>query len=129
MLFYAQALSAQEVSESFVQEIMAAHLDGKPIERDVPAIRELSKFRRIETIIDNVRGTFVDAGLERKTAIYLAHQHSGARLKELGAFFGKKDTAIAQTARRFKGEMAEDDNLRKMVEALEKKLKLSQVET
>jgi len=31
--------------------------------------------------------------------------------------------------RRFKGEMAEDDNLRKMVEAFERKLKLSQVAT
>jgi putative transposase len=116
-------------SDSFVQEIMGAHLDGKPIERDVPAIRELSKSRRIEAIMENVRGTFGDARLERKVALYLAHQHSGARLKELSASFGKKDTAIAQTTRRLKSEMAKDEKLKKMVESLERRLRLSQVET
>ncbi len=116
-------------SESFVQEIVATHLDGKRIERDVPAIRELAKTRRIEMIIENVRGIFGDAGLERKVGIYLAHQHSGARLKELSAFFGKKDTAIAQTTRRLRSDIAGDENLKKMVESLERKLRLSQVET
>jgi hypothetical protein len=42
---------------------------------------------------------------------------------------GKKDSAIAQTTRRFKGKLAKDENLKKMVESLEKKLRLSQVET
>ena len=40
-------------SESFLQEIMATHIDGKQLERDVPAIRELSKSRKIELIIEN----------------------------------------------------------------------------
>jgi putative transposase len=83
-----------------VQEIMATRLEGKQVERDVPALRELSKFRKIKMILEHVRGTFGDAGLEQKVGIYLAHRHSGARLKEVGTFFGKKDTAIAQTSRR-----------------------------
>lgn len=116
-------------SESFVQEIMATHLDGKRIERDIPAIRELSKSRKIEMIVENVRGVAGDAKLERKISIYLAHRHSGAKLKELGAYFCKKDSAIAQTTRRLKGEMDGDKNLKKLVDSLENKLKLSQVET
>lgn len=54
---------------------------------------------------------------------------SEARLKELTGFFGKKDTAIAQTRRRFNFKPVKDDILEKMVESLEKKLRLSQVET
>lgn len=112
-------------SEPFVQEIIATHLDGKQVERDIPAIRELSKSRKIEMIIENVRGVFGDTSLEQKAGIYLAHRHSGARLKELGAYFGKNDSAIAQTTRRLKSQMAVDVNLKKMVDSLEEKLELS----
>ncbi len=116
-------------SDPFIQEIIAMHLDGKQVERDVPGIRELSKTRKIEMIIENVRGIFGDAGLEQKVGIYLAHRRSGARLKELGEYFNKKDSAIAQTTRRFIGKMAVDGSLKKKVEELEKRLRLSQVET
>lgn len=112
-------------SESFLQEIMATHIDGKQIERDVPAIRELSKSRKVELIVENVRGFFGDTKLEQKVSIYLAHRKSGARLKELGAFFDKKDSAIAQTSRRLKNEMAGDLSFKKKVNDLEKKLRLS----
>ena len=112
-------------SEPFVQEIMATHLDGKQIERDVPAIRELSKNRKIEMIMENVRGVTNDAKLERKICIYLAHRHSGAKLRELGAYFDKKDTAIAQTTKRLASEMDSDKYLKKLVDSLGNKLKLS----
>jgi putative transposase len=112
-------------SEPFVQEIIATHLDGKQMERDVPAMRELSKTRKIEMIIENVSGIFGDAGLEQKVGIYLAHRRSGARLKELGEYFNKKDSAIAQTTRRLIGKMAADGSLKKKVEELEKRLRLS----
>jgi len=71
-------------SESYVRHIMETHLDGKPLERDIPAIRELSKSRKFEQILNGVRGVFGDAGLERKTGIYLAHRYTGAQLKEIG---------------------------------------------
>ncbi|HEY6873958.1 MAG TPA: transposase [Geobacteraceae bacterium] len=112
-------------SEPFVQNIMEVHLDGKRVERDVPAIRELSKLRRIEMILGNVQGALGDAKLEEKIGIYLAHRHSGARLKEIGAYFGKKDSAIAQTSRRLLSAMAVDPELKKMVGSVERKLNLS----
>lgn len=95
----------------------------------MPAIRELSKTRKNEMIMDNVKGIFRDAGLEQKVGIYLAHRRSGARLKELGAYFNKSDSAIAQTTRRLTEKMAADGSLKKKVEELEKRLKLSWVET
>ena len=112
-------------SEPFIQEIMATHLDGKQIERDVPAIRELSKFRKIEMILDNVREVFEDRKLAQKTAIYLAHRYSGARLRELGTYFGKKDSAIAQTTKRFTDEIALNKGLKTIVDNLGKRLELS----
>lgn len=112
-------------SEPFVQNIMETHLDGKQVERDVPAIRELSKLRRIEMILENVQGALGDAKLEEKIGIYLAHQLSGARLKEIGAYFDKKDSAIAQTSKRLLSAMAVDPELKEMVESVERKLNLS----
>ncbi len=111
--------------ETFVQEIMSKHIDGKPLERDVPAIRELSKSRKIEMIVENVSSVFGDEKLVQKAGIYLAHRYSGARLKELGAYFGKKESAISQTSRRFKAEMVGDKALAKAVASMEEKLKLS----
>jgi hypothetical protein len=109
-------------SETFIQEILATHLDGKEMVRDVPAIRGLSKTRKIETILENVRGVFEDAGLAQKVGIYLAHRRSGARLKEIGEYFNKKDSAIAQTTRRLREKMAADKSVKKKVEELEKRL-------
>jgi len=111
--------------ESFVQEIMATHLDGKQLERDVPAVRKLSKTRKIKMIVENVRGAFGDTKLEEKAAIYLAHRYSGAQLKELGEYFGKSVSAISQSSRRFAAELAGDEKLTKEVFFLGKNLKLS----
>jgi hypothetical protein len=55
----------------------------------------------------------------------LCHRYSDARLKELGAYFNKKDSAIAQTTRRLMGVMASDEKLKKKIDLLEKRLKLS----
>lgn len=112
-------------SEPFIQEIMATHLDGKQIERDVPAIRELSKSRKIAMILENVQEVFEDRKLAQKAGIYLAHRYSGARLRELGAYFDKKDSAIAQTTKRFTDEIAVNKELKTIVDNLGKKLKLS----
>ena len=113
-------------SEPFVQEITAIHLDGKDIDREVPAIRELSKSRKMELIMGNLAGVFGDIGLEQKAAIYLSHRYSGARIKELGAYFGKKESAISQASRRFAAKIETDGKLGKVVVSLVENLKLSQ---
>jgi hypothetical protein len=112
-------------SESFIQEVMATHIDGRPIGRDVPAIRELTKSRRIEGIVEHVQTAFDQPQLANKVGIYLAHLYSGARLKELGSYFGKKESAISQTTRRLATAMTEDEELRNTIRVLEAKLKLS----
>lgn len=112
-------------SETFVQKISAIHLDGKDIDREVPAIRELSKSRKIELIMGNLIGAFNDTDLEQKAAIYLTHRYSGARIKELGAFFDKKESAISQASRRFAAKIETDVELGKVVVSLVEKLKLS----
>lgn len=112
-------------SESYVREIMETHLDGKPAKRDVPAIRNLSKSRKIEIIVEKLVGVFGDTGREQKAGIFLAHRFSGARLKEIGEYFGKKESAISQASRRFAAEMAADGELAQVVVSLVEKLKLS----
>ena len=80
-------------------------------------------------ILVNVFGIAGDAKHERTISIYLAHRHSGAKLKGLGASVEMKDSAIAQTTRRLKADMAVDSNLKKLLSTLEDKLKMSSVET
>ncbi len=114
-------------SESYVRVVMEKHLDGKPVKRDVPAIRNLSKTRKIEMIVEKLVGAFGDARFEQKAGIYLAHRYSGARLKEIGAYFSKTESAISQTSRRFAVEIADDGRLEKVIVSLMKELNLSQV--
>ena len=45
---------------------------------------------------------------------HLFHRYSDARLKELGAYFKKKDSAIAQTTRRLMDVMVADEKLKKI---------------
>ncbi len=114
-------------SEPFIREVMAIHIDGRRVERDIPAIRALSKSRIIETIMHQVQGAIEDPRLSQKVAIYLAHRYSGAKLKELEKHFGKKESAISQTSRRLVMAMSRDAALQKVVARLEEDLKKSWV--
>ena len=52
--------------------------------------------------------------------IYLCHRFSGTKLKEIGAQFGVKESAVSQSGRRFASGLEKDKKLQELVTDLGK---------
>lgn len=114
--------------EDFVAEIQGRHVDVKSSDRNLPAVRHLANRPAINQIIEAAAGQFREnKRLAEKAAIYLCHQYSGAKLREIGGRFGVKDSAVSQASRRFKMDLDKDKHLKKMVGNLMNNLGLSNV--
>jgi REP element-mobilizing transposase RayT len=114
-------------SETFVRHFTETHVAQKPAGRDVPAVRHLAKPLQLEKILNTVRETMTDEETARKASIYLAHRYSGARLKELGVYFGLSESGVSQLSRRFEVWMDKNEMVKKEVEGIIGKLCLSRV--
>ncbi|MFZ3091770.1 MAG: transposase [Nitrospirota bacterium] len=112
---------------NFVKEISGKHLTNKKVDRNLPALRELSK-ASITEIIKEVDSIFRgDAVLSRKAAIYLCHRYSGRTLMEIGDYFNIGESAVSQTSRRFGLVLNRDKGLRKKIEHIRENLRLCNV--
>jgi len=112
----------------FIQEITERHIDGKQMDRDLPALRTLTNRPSMDTIDQVVKSLVgAQARLVEKTCIYLCHKYSGAKLKEIGERFGIGQSAVTQVSRRFAKQVDNDRTLRKLVEQLEGEIGLSNV--
>lgn len=112
--------------DDFVAKIQERHVTPKPIDRNLPALRQLVNRPDIICIIEAAKEAF--DGNERlagKAAIHLCHKFSGAKLREIGERFGVKDSAVSQASKRFMMEASKDEELKRKVEKLMKSLGLS----
>ena len=58
--------------------------------------------------------------LFKKICIYLSYQHSGLNLREIGEYFGMQRSAISQLSRRFAETIEGNQELRKVLDKIEK---------
>jgi REP element-mobilizing transposase RayT len=101
--------------EDFVEKIRRKYLSGKKKDRDIPALRELTK-TSLEAIIGETAREFRgNPGLARKAAIYLGHRYSGRSLREIGEQFGIGESAVSQVSRRFESDMKSKETLRRVM--------------
>jgi REP element-mobilizing transposase RayT len=114
-------------SETFVRHFTETHVAQKHAGRDMPAVRHLIKPLQLEKILNMVRETMTDEKTARKASIYLAHRYSGARLKELGVYFGLSESGVSQLSRRFETWMDEKEVVKKEIEGIIENLGLSRV--
>ena len=115
-------------SADFIAGIQEQHVMPMPSDRNLPVLSQLANRPAIDRIIETVKVAFGDDGrLSEKTAIYLCHVFSGAKLREIGERFGVKDSAVSQASRRFKVELGKDKELKKKVVILTKNMGLSNV--
>ena len=114
-------------SETFVRHFTETHVTPIHAGRDMPAVRHLTQPLQLEKILNAVRETMTDEKTARKSSIYLAHRYSGARLKELGAYFGLSESGVSQLSRRFESWMDEKDAVKMEVEGIIEKLGLSRM--
>jgi chromosomal replication initiation ATPase DnaA len=109
---------------NFVKKIGDKYLTNKKVDRNLPALRELS-MAQITEIIKEVDAAFgEDAVMSRKAAIYLCQKFSGRSLKEIGDHFNTRESAVSQTSRRFGLALNRNKGLKQKIEYIRDRLKL-----
>jgi chromosomal replication initiation ATPase DnaA len=63
-----------------------------------------------------------DRATARRVGLYLCHQYSGRKLKEIGAAFGVTESAVTQASRRVAEALKGNESLRTRVGELEREL-------
>ncbi len=103
-------------NDDFVRDIREKYLDGKEKDRELPALRDLTRGPDIaeikavseEAFPENVR-------LARMASIYLCWRFSGAKLKEIGKLYGISESGVTQAGKRFEEAMKKDNSLKKRI--------------
>jgi hypothetical protein len=113
--------------EGFVNGIAEKYLSGKKVDRNLPALRELSKISVKEVSETTKREFRHDEGLARKAAMHICHRYSGRTLREIGGFFEVGESAVTQTSRRFADLLEKDRTVRKKTEKVLRRFNLSNV--
>jgi REP element-mobilizing transposase RayT len=108
--------------KEFIERIKLEYLEKKEIDRrDLPALKEILMRPSLESI---ERAVIKVAGrghpLFKKIFIYLSYQHSGLNLREIGEYFGMQRSAISQLSRRFAETIEGNQELRKVLNNIEK---------
>lgn len=115
-------------SADFVKKITEKHINTKQEDRNLPALRELSKRPTIVKITEEVKKTITgDEKLANAATIYFCHRYSGASLKEIGSIFSIGESAVSQASRRFALKLAKDGKLIKKIEKIEGVINVSKV--
>jgi len=91
--------------------------------RNIPALKEIVRKPSLEEIERAVESVIKrDDPLYKKVAIYCSHQFGGVSLKEIGAHFSMRGSAVSQSSRRFKVRISEDKELQKIVEKIRRRI-------
>jgi len=108
----------------FIDRVRNSAVESKSQEmRDVPALRELTEKPSLEDIEEAVKSIIgTDHALYRNLCIYLGHQHTGLSLTEIGEYFGMRGPAVSQASRRFRQDITDDENLKKLIRRIMKGL-------
>lgn len=108
----------------FIDDIREKYLGDKKKDRDVPALKQLTKTSLgviMEAAQEELRA---EPALARKAAIFLGHRYSGRPLREIGTEFGIGESAVSQSSSRFESEMGDSRRLRRSIERIRKKVSL-----
>jgi hypothetical protein len=111
-------------SERFIEWVRTKWIEKKDISRDVPALRRLTRWPDLSTILKQTEQVFGSGSSgSRRVAIYLSHRLSGVSLREIGKFFGGiGPSAVTQNTRRLGDQLLKDRGMSKRVDRLKKAL-------
>ena len=109
-------------SEEFVDWVREKWVEKRAYHRDIPSLRQLSKWPGLLSIqreAENVFGRRADES--RRVALYLSHRLSGQSLGEIGRQFGGiGPSAVSQNTRRLEERLKGDAKLSEKVNQLKK---------
>ncbi|MDD5760249.1 MAG: transposase [Desulfobulbaceae bacterium] len=111
-------------SSAFIEEITTTHLNGRRDEEGIPALRQMKSKPSPDEIMQSTKNIIdSDDKLARQLGMYLCHQHSGLKLKEIGEIFGMRESALCEASRRMRDKITLDTALQKQVKAIKDSLK------
>ena len=91
--------------------------------RNIPVMRDLIDNPSLEQI---ERTTELVIGrrhpIFKRVCIYISHQYGAFSLKEIGAYYGMRGSAVSQSSRRFKKRILEDKKLKKTMAEIARKV-------
>jgi REP element-mobilizing transposase RayT len=115
--------------EGFVAWVKENFLKDRPGERALPALRQLTDRPTVDAIRTASQRYLRDEPRRaRRVALYLCHQLTGLRLREIGAAFGMTEAAVSQASRRTGEELLRSSELAKVVHDIKSHVELSDVE-
>jgi len=115
-------------SLEFVQDIQEKYITSAKNDRDVPALRKLSRRKTVEEIHAAVEAELGNnQQMTRKVALYICHRYSGRKLKDIGQYFSIGESAVSQSSRRLEATLLKDKKLRKRIEEIIQGVDLSEV--
>ena len=110
-------------SPDFITRIKDKFLSGKTADKDLPALKAITRTASMEGIFGQVDSVFAgDPALARNVKMYLCQRNTAERLQDIGVHFGISESGVSQAGRRFRRRMQKDKKLKRKVEKLEKKI-------
>jgi REP element-mobilizing transposase RayT len=114
----------------FIAFIKDRYLAGKRPDKDLPALKELSKKASIHDVFNEVESIFKkDQALARNIKLYLCQRNTGEKLKDIGKHFGIGESGVSQACRRISQKIDRDKKLKRKIGKIEKKLIMSRMKT
>ena len=109
-------------SEEFVDWVKEKWVEKRAYHRDIPSLRQLSKWPGLLSIQRGAERLFGKRGDEsRRVALYLCHRLSGQSLGEIGSHFGGiGPSAVSQNTRRLEERLKGDAKLSEKVNQLKR---------
>jgi putative transposase len=117
-------------SVDFIEFVKEKYLSDIKNDKDIPALKELSNKATLTEIFDEADKIFkATPQLARNVKMYLGQKYSGRSLKDIAKHFGIGESGVSQAGRRVAGRLKKERKLRKQVEKIEKKIRLSRMKT
>jgi len=110
-------------TQEFIGSIKEKYLSGQKEDKDLPALKILSRNITIQDIFNEVdRVIKDDVKLARNIKVYLSQRYTGEKLDDLGRHFGIGGSGVCQAGRRIAGQLETDNSLAKTIKKIEDNL-------
>ena len=115
-------------SPDFIAFIKDKFLSGKKPDKEIPALKDLVPKISMQDIFDEVESVFrKEKGLSRNVKMYLCQKYTGETLKDISIHFCIGESGVSQANRRVTQKIEKDKKLKRKIDKIEKKIKLSRM--
>jgi putative transposase len=103
-------------STDFIERVREDFVKKEKINKEIPALKKLSKMPTMEDIFEGVGQEFPESRLSRNVKLYLCHRFTSEPLKIIGDQFNLSESAVSHAVRKVASAIANDQKLSKRIE-------------